>query len=170
MKIEYFDDLIDMIKNPELIKITTKYLTTVPEYFWTAPSSLSGKHHPVDERGNEGLLLHTRRVVLFSIQAARASDMDQDPYIAAGLCHDTFKYGPDSKTNSKYFMVHGELACANMLLLCNELSGNTMKQWLKASNLVLTHNGRWGNIPPRDSEELGFHLADLYAANIYIGD
>lgn len=168
MNIEYFSDYIDIIKNQDLRELTIDYLNRVPDYFWTVASSISGKHHPLDERGNEGLLLHTKRVVIFAIQAARASNVDQDPYIVAGLCHDTYKYGSDSIASSKQFMVHGELAAGTMLIMVGNVEGTAKYHWLKASNLVLTHNGRWGNIPPRDSEELSFHLADLYAANMVV--
>ena len=91
--IEYFGHFIE----DEGLKdfITDTLTNKVPDYFWTLPSSSSGKYHPVDERGMFGLVLHTLRVFKVSNMLCIFSDVkgrDRDIVLIAAILHDSLKY------------------------------------------------------------------------------
>lgn len=78
-------------------------------HFWTIPASFSGNHHPPDERGVGGNVIHTRRVVRAVILLGEAQDrsiLDMDFLIAAALLHDTTKGIEWSEGNVGYDPMH----------------------------------------------------------------
>lgn len=75
-----------------------------PDYFWTAPASVS-KHHYSDERESGGLVLHTRRLCKLADDVARMQALnfwEKDVLISACILHDSFARGlpNDVKTHS----------------------------------------------------------------------
>jgi len=85
---------IQSIENPKLERL----ITTIIEKYYNAlrelPSSISGKHHPSDERSRYGLIRHLCRVAKFSEHIAvefKLSPKDRDRLIAAALLHDISK-------------------------------------------------------------------------------
>lgn len=66
-----------------------------PDYFWTAPASIS-KHHPPDEREPGGLVLHTRRLCKLADDISRLHALnfwEKDVLIASCILHDSFARG-----------------------------------------------------------------------------
>lgn len=64
----------------------------VENWFWVAPAAK--KYHPHDERGEGGLLLHTKRAMLcgtWLIEANRIEPLESDYIMAAIAVHDTMK-------------------------------------------------------------------------------
>jgi hypothetical protein len=164
MKHECFADIIRLLKSESLKEKTIEYLERVPEYFWLAPSSISGNHHPKDERLPGGLVLHSRRVALYAIRGARALDTKADPFIIASMTHDTLKYGSDDVPSGSLNQRHGIDAFELMENIRDGLSVEDDKLWAHAGELVLYHMGRFG---PRTCSSIycyTFHLADMYAS------
>ena len=67
----------------------------VPDYFWTAPASSSGKYHPKWELGVGGLVRHTCLVASYFSRLIQAYELDPiwtDIGIAAAILHDCRKF------------------------------------------------------------------------------
>jgi len=79
-----------------------------PPYFWSAPSSFTGKYHPGWANGPGGLVLHTRVVAHTAGDLCRAFGVERlrrDQIVAAAILHDLFKFGregPDRCTFTEY--------------------------------------------------------------------
>ena len=72
----------------------------VGDWFWT--SKAAGRYHPPDERGEGGLLLHTKRVkkvAMWLCAAEHVKCKGRDVVCAAAVIHDTQKYGNGGKYN-----------------------------------------------------------------------
>lgn len=91
-----FEKYVNNIKD-ETIKSKTKVaVDNLPDYFWTMPSSTSGKYHPKFALGEGGLFRHVSFAVeialeLFNITSL--TDIQKDVIISALLLHDGLKKG-----------------------------------------------------------------------------
>lgn len=95
---EVFGAELKLIKAESLRNFTIEGLEKAPKYFWTMPSSTSGKHHPSDEGSIGGQVLHVKRIVVAGIHWCRMwkmSDLAQDEMVVAALLHDICKCGPE---------------------------------------------------------------------------
>jgi len=87
---------VGLIKDPEIRDFVRKCIGKAPSYFWTIPSSSTGKYHPEDERGEGGSVLHTRRMVKVSDDLCRnfnINNTERDCVLAAAIMHDFCKNG-----------------------------------------------------------------------------
>ena len=94
--IEQFNDLIEVINNEELRKVVHKLLEAAPDYITVCPASSTGKYHPADEIGENGMILHIRRCATIAIEVTRMYGWDQDAQdllIAGSMLHDVYKQG-----------------------------------------------------------------------------
>ena len=62
-RLYYFKDELDMITQKNVKKFTAKTLLKLPDYFFTAAASSTGKYHPKYVLGEQGLLRHTKAAV-----------------------------------------------------------------------------------------------------------
>ncbi len=92
---KYLEYGLSQIKKTSIKNFVIKtLLQKVPEYFWFISSSK--KHHNKDERGEQGLLLHTFRVTKILTQLIDALSVDikdQDCLYAAAILHDACRCG-----------------------------------------------------------------------------
>lgn len=91
-------DLVLLIHDPEIQKFTIDMLEVLPGVFWTAKASRN--HHPLDERGSEGNLIHTVRVVKLCrilAECRRADQIEVDILTSAAALHDGGRYDLDGK-------------------------------------------------------------------------
>lgn len=82
---------IDLIKNKKLKSAVTKCISDREDMLKMLPASLTGKHHPPDERGPGGVVRHLKRVVWFVNNVADTLELDsweRDVLIASALLHD----------------------------------------------------------------------------------
>jgi hypothetical protein len=93
----YFASEIGMIQHAEIRGLVEEAFDKIaPEGVERAPSSSSGKHHPPDERGEGGWLLHARRVFRVVDDLARSFELtmfERDILYASALLHDLLQYG-----------------------------------------------------------------------------
>jgi len=166
---------LNQIRDRAVREFTEHCLTEAPEYFWTVPSSSSGKYHPEQSNGEGGLVRHTRAVVYFAVKLCdvfSATRLETDCVIAASILHDILKYGPapggeHTTKNHDYggamwVREHG-IACGLDKRLLDLITGS-----------IAWHMGRWTDMSGRDvgwkfPEEYGYihlavHLADVIAA------
>jgi len=67
-KVEHFKNELEYIKDPKIREFTEKAIEDMPDYFFEATSSSSGKYHPSYALGNGGLLRHTRAAVRIAVE------------------------------------------------------------------------------------------------------
>ena len=144
-----FKNELALIHNDFMKEIAVKTLMAVPNEFWSAPASSSGKYHAEDERSAGGLVLHEKKVVKYAHFFAQEPDcwdemkvnnyIPYDGLIVSALLHDCVKsgnpWGPQTVSN------HPKLA-AELVIRVN--GNNPYTQAI--ARTIETHMGwRWGD-------------------------
>lgn len=151
-------------------KILNVFEHETPHYFFNAPASSSGKHHPMVSNGQYGLIRHTKLVCavakeLFSAFEEELTDWDKDCIIAACLLHDLQKYGLEADKNGiggppGITQEHGD-----------KLYMRTAKYDLPYAvrRGIQTHMGRWSSITAKTlwHEE---NMADIVILIVHLAD
>jgi hypothetical protein len=140
--------------------LTVELLLNAPPWFWSAPSSSSGKYHPEDEHGDGGLALHSLRVYRIARSFCEAEPKKFGdliaPILSACLLHDYCRYGT-GRTRSDYSVTeHPDLA-ANLI---------REKGFPDISRLVQSHMGQWGRVKPKTEAEWLVHMSDYLASRL----
>jgi len=155
------DYLIESIKDDEATRhIRHMMQCKVPDYFWTKPSSSTGKYHPFDERGMFGLVLHTCRVTKITNDlciAAQIEGEQRDDLICAAILHDALKYGDPSKELQHTTKDHSNL----VEKFIPGVPGDIIR-------LIRTHDGQWSVNPSEwkgaTEDQKLLHYADYIAS------
>lgn len=159
---------IDLIHDEELRDLTMQtFLDGCPRYFIKKPSSSSGKYHSVDERGEYGNLIHTKRVFAEYAQISESwvemgviTPREKEEGKSASLIHDMMKYGWPSEGNEHTVNNH-DLIAASVAEHIGGVPDNVVR-------LIETHMGAWGEGPTPDTPaERLLHTADMSAARQY---
>lgn len=162
--------------------------------FWDIPASFSGKHHPPDEAGPHGNVLHTKRVVRVASLICDAYgpalntmieyrvELVRDMVIAAAIIHDVTKgrvwaEGMDAKYDPMHpytidEFVKKEVKRKDVLAGDNESSALYLDPEIETMilGLVHSHMGKWSPIPetfPNNIPAMIVHLADNIAAHMH---
>ena len=88
---------VALINDPDVQDWTVRTLKKVPEYFWYAPTSMTGKYHPACSNGKGGLIIHVKRVVYLANKICHAWGIfaqNRDVVLAACILHDIAKPAP----------------------------------------------------------------------------
>jgi len=107
--IEVFIDELQGIQDNDILSFVLDCFDDLcPDYFWTCPSSLSGKYHPAVSMGRGGLVRHTKLAVWWGEGLIRAFNTFEylkdipvklpDEVTAALLMHDMHKNGPTDES------------------------------------------------------------------------
>lgn len=86
-----FGPELSCIQNTHLRDFAIECLNVAPKYFWTIPSSFSGKYHPVEELSIGGKVLHTKKCFILCKTWAEMQGFEQltiDILLVASLLHD----------------------------------------------------------------------------------
>ncbi len=153
---------IPLIANPEIRDFTKKLLDVVPEVYWTAKASRG--HHPEDERGPEGNIIHSERVVKLvrvMSEGCRMVPIDVDIITSAAILHDGCRY--DLSGTAEYTV-------PNHPSLIRKLANNHSIDCAYAVDifiLIERHSGRWGDPVywPEITPSAMLHMADLVSAH-----
>lgn len=140
------------------------FLYGCPDYFWERPSSSSGKYHSIDERGEYGNWLHTKRVFAEFCNLAESwvklgviTEQQVEEGKAAALIHDMMKYGWPSEQNEHTIQNHDLVAAE----VARDIGGLPEE----VCEIIERHMGPWGKGPdPEDGIALLLHTADKSAA------
>ena len=87
---------IEVIQSRSLKKTLTEILNNTDEGFWIAPCSNSGRFHPAEDQGEEGLIRHLIKATYVFEQEARRlrfEDYEFDAGMFSVVCHDIKKNG-----------------------------------------------------------------------------
>ncbi|MDD4876555.1 MAG: HD domain-containing protein [Dehalococcoidales bacterium] len=166
---------IEMINDETLRTKVYVALDKVPEYFWTAPASSSGKYHPPYDLGIGGTIRHTVMMIRVALDLLRMENENilapsVNAVIVACIFHDSFKHGiPDSGHT-----VHEHpLLAADFVY--EEFKDYDMVFADIVSGSIRSHMGRWTTsthsnailpIPENEFDKL-IALADYIASRKY---
>lgn len=140
-----------------------------PDYFWTRPSSSTGKYHPKDEHSVGGLVLHSIRVKKAAdiLLSATPPPIHVSAVKLGALFHDIGRYGFRKESEPFSVKDHAELGYSWVRGLLLTFPGDSellRKTVDTASKTILAHMGRWGNVHPKTREEWIVHYADMIAS------
>ena len=143
-----YEDLkpeLNLIKRDVIRNWTEATLKNVPEYFWKAQASSTGKYHPACTIKEGGLITHVKRVVYLANRLCEGwglFELDRDVVIAACILHDIAK---TSRITGSYqdFVNHPLNAHKYYALGCelNKEPSNTTIRLIDEA--VRNHMGRW---------------------------
>jgi len=147
-KLEPFKKELDYIKNPKILQFVKEAIETLPEYFYSIPSSSSGKYHPEYSSGDGGLVRHVRACVRIAVSMFRMevfknsfSEDEMDLIIVALLLHDGFKSGIEKQ---RYTVDEHPILMSNYLKENKNWSDLISENYLnKVADGILTHMGEW---------------------------
>jgi hypothetical protein len=166
--VEFFSEELSLIGNEELRDHTREILSYAPAWFWWAPASLTGLHHPPEDREDGGNCLHTAKVVWLAYKFFHCFDLDTDPAVVAGLTHDLAKYGwyeePEEPSGDRTDFDNHPHEAANWMARRLPKTKHAIQKWRLACELVMTHMGGRGFFGPHSFEQKIFHLADVAAS------
>jgi hypothetical protein len=157
-------DEVELIENGNTRLFTSKAILAAPERYWIRPSSSTGHHHPVDERGDWGNLIHVKRVIVVAqmfVEAVILLQSHKDALYSGLTIHDIGKYGIDGSSehtanNHPYFVRD----------ICKKIKPQPRLHGVYS--IAEHHMGRWGMYPPSGTlEEIG-HYSDYIASRTEI--
>lgn len=173
-KIDFFKEELELIKDNGIKEFTKICIMVAPDYFFIdCPASSSGKYHPLDELGHDGVLLHTKKVVKMAIELTRAFETSNvDEVISASIIHDLRKQGIDK--SGMTLKNHPDLAAK----LVEEIQEATNILSNKSFNIIRDcvgyHYGVWSIDPWKKhwskftAEELCVFLADYTVSRRFV--
>lgn len=156
-----FETELNLIVNDEIRNLVVEVLQLAPRYFWEAPSSTSGKHHPPDENKPGGKVLHTKRAVYIAYQLARMEDLsrlDTDLLLGAMIIHDICSQGPDNIPLQQTDPDH-PLSVRKITTVLKD-----RPYYDDIMSIVEAHMGRWGPIMPKSKLQWVAHIADYISS------
>lgn len=182
---EIFADELQKIQSVEIREFVIKCFDELcPDYFWTCPSSTSGKYHPKVSLGKGGLVRHTKLAVWWGLELIKALSSQpelkeipekqlQDEVIAALLLHDLIKNGKGLDINGRSLEsgvtgTHGITLVAKILnntTFCNMFEDDSTFDRIFEG--ISCHMGIWTTDPnyrPFGDFTYLVHLADYCAS------
>lgn len=178
-------DEINLI-NSDQIRLFVRSILLQAKLFWKIPSSFSAKHHPPDEHGLGGNVLHTKRVVNTAkiiVSSYSLLPEEKDVVFAACLLHDITK--GISPTNSEEDALYDPMHAYTVNSFVKKCQDNDKKYSSESSSstlfldeetvqailrLVRCHLGPWSPVPetyPTSYLDMIVHLADNIASKIH---
>jgi len=152
---------VDSIEDEEIKNFTKVLLSKAPPQFWYGRASR--EHHPPDERGQYGNLIHTIRtvkLVSMMLESCDARPIICDIVTSATVLHDLCRNGLEWE-NEHSVPEHPHLV--RELAESHSISCGHSETIF---GLIETHMGRWGDPPhiPSVSYSGIIHLADMISA------
>ncbi len=157
-----FENELKLIKDINIRKWVIATLANVPNYFYIAQASSSGKYHPDCTNKVGGLVIHVKRAVYIANRLCSGwgiIDIEKDIVIAATILHDIAKV-PSTKVMHSYRMKVTEedfvnhpiyaakyFASKKILISPDEkkFQDNTFaeERYLKIKSCIDNHMGLW---------------------------
>lgn len=189
-KIQYFENELSLIKNQRILMFAEGAICNIPDYFFEAPASSSGKHHPQFALGKGGLLRHTKAAVIISqelmkLDKYKLTDDEKDLVVAAIILHDSRKSGDTCGKEvlasgaqgetymSKTLPEHPILAVQAILANKENCKLLTKAELEILTGGILSHMGQWNKnfatgeeilpVPKTAIQEL-IHMSDFFAS------
>lgn len=189
-KVGVFIGELDMIQDEMLRDFAEYCLVRLPEYFFTAPASSTGKFHPSYTLGEGGLVRHTKAAVKIAndlLSLEQNKHLDSDAIIFALLFHDGIKKGIEE---TKYTITEHPLLAADFIvgnledyLYDNQYHDRVEEQFeltsrvMDAVRMIKSHMGQWNydyrtkkEVMPKpiQEDEKMVHTCDYLASRKYL--
>ena len=182
---EAFKAEILKIQNFKLQTVAISIMDKLPDYFWTAPASSSGKYHPKCDLGEGGLVRHSIMVATCADDLVtcemfvRDNEVNRDIARFAALFHDSWKNGKkkeDGTYEDHTVFEHPRIASNFIRKNLEEAFIDSLKIEM-ICDAIYSHMGKWctdkyGDAKalskPRTDFEKLIHLADYMASRKYI--
>jgi hypothetical protein len=145
-KWDAFKEELALIKNETIKQFALNAIVIMPDYFFTMPSSTTGKYHPSYALGDGGLLRHTRAMVriaceLFRLDWWNFSDDERDLLVVSAILHDGWKKGDGmTKWTVDNHPVFASNAIKNDEIASKILSNEQLEMVL---GCIKSHMGSW---------------------------
>jgi len=153
--------IVHMIENDDIRNFTFSLLDKVSPLNWKKKASRH--HHPEDERGKFGNLIHTIRVaraVVVLSEVTPLSAWDSDILKSAAVLHDCCRYGIDGEA---------EFSVPEHPFLVRELAKkHELGALPQVFEVIEAHMGRWGapRFTPILELRTALHLADYLCTHL----
>ena len=137
-----------------------------PGLYWYRPSAFFKSHHPDDELGEWGNLIHVKRVLVMAKMMVEIEDLsviDRDTLYPALIIHDIGKYGVDGE-EERIRKDHAEIAAA----ILEKYVGTNIEPIKPIIEIVRRHMGRWAEVKPVTVLEKLGHYCDCIASRVNI--
>lgn len=185
-KIKVFEEELSLINDTNIAKHVSKILGDVPDVFFTAPASSTGKHHPEKARMIGGLVWHTKVAVRIGYDMINSDTLLgveeklflSDIVVSALILHDTYKYGLDGK--SELTLGEHPRIAFNVVRKYSKNPGINLKYRTILEDIaecIYSHMGKW-NIPkenpsailpvPNTKLRLTVHQADMLSSRLHV--
>jgi 23S rRNA maturation-related 3'-5' exoribonuclease YhaM len=166
-----FINEISLIKDDHIQRLVIKTLELAPDYFWTCSASSTGLHHPDDEKGERGTVIHVHKVVKIGNDLCKSFNVDslqKDIVLGACLLHDICKFGYP-EFSGHLVMGHGNLV-ANVVKKAEKELEWTLENTPIILTIIAQHMGQWDVPfkPPTEQLAVIVHLADYIASREYV--
>lgn len=139
---------LNYINNPRIQQGMEEIVNLLPAYFFTVPTSATGKYHPKFSGGKGGLLRHCKAAMkigydLFgnSILSPRVSEDGADLILVAIFIHDGLKLGLPQENTTRW----DHPILMQKFLLDNEakIPSLTHDELVFMGDIISTHMGEW---------------------------
>jgi hypothetical protein len=172
--VNYFEEEIGWIVNPDMREFAIKYLNEFPAYFMIKPASSTGKYHTpwsntLGSAGTAGGLAKHVKAMCYIVHELADAEMltsdEHDAALIASLGHDAIKYGVhDGELTS---LAH-ESEGADFFQHCLHKFKADIPFTDSICRAIAFHQGRWAvseppKIFPDDFDKIGqlVHRADM---------
>jgi hypothetical protein len=162
----------NLIKDEKLKASCVLFINDNKDMLKTLPSSVSGRYHPIDERGPGGLVLHIKRVGLMCHELKsqfNLSDDETDYLLVAAIFHDSSNVRAFEQTSEgklvqrKTKAIDHELVSVELFRYYYENAAD-MVPAMTISSIISSHTGYWRatNRQPTSSKlEMIFSTVDF---------
>jgi len=157
---------VNKIEDEQIREFVFYCLFFAPRSYWLAPSSPSGKHHPIDECLEGGQLLHVLRVCGYAevlLQIREELYINKDIIWASCVLHDVAKFGLNDDLPYKTNHEHYELAEVFLRGVAKYICIDR-EDLYRIVICIMSHHGRWGKHEPKSDAQILVHEADAIAS------
>lgn len=164
LKYEVLEGELALINDIDIQDWTKRTLENAPDYFWTAPTSSTGKYHPDCANVKGGLIVHVRRVVWLANKNCLGWGIfaqSRDIVLSACILHDIAKAPSYGGSFSNY---------ENHPINARKLFAESKSSFVDdIDNCIRFHMGRWSPrqiakpIEQYTLQELAVYTADFLA-------
>lgn len=156
-----WDDIVDQ----DIRMFTRLMLLHAPKRAFEMPASMSGKHHPPDERIAMGGLRHVKRCYQMCKHMAEMEDLstrDEDLLLSAALLHDICRLGVDGK--SEHTVTEHPILVKDLVLQVVSEDSPYMAIAGEVCDIIAGHMGRWFQTECNEWLASLLHIADYVAS------
>ena len=170
---QLFNRELEYFNHEDIRNFTTEILRLAPGYFFSAPSSSSGKYHPKYENTTGGLVIHTKAVVymvtqLYELDFFKFTNREKNLILAAALLHDIKKNGKNP--HCEFTAFNHPVIAADFIRSFSDCGIISKEDIDFIADVVATHMGQWNsngknskfdNLPlPQTKAQEFLHMCD----------